>query len=301
MKRMAVLLAACALSACELEEAVVTSAQDVVIAAMYLRTDRPVQTALLHRTRQPGDSTRPVPGALIEVANQGGNVLQLRAAPDSMCVLAQSVTSDIVIGTCYASDPQVRYDIVPGERYSLRIILPEGGELTATTTVPQDFLVIRPAARVCALPAATRFEAQWTQSPGAWVYAAETNMRGLRQLLAEQGVELDRDPLRLFGLSVSSADTAIVFPSEFGLFDRFDDDLTEALAAIQGGLPSGVVADVVIAAADRNYVNWERGGNFNPSGVVRIGSVRGDGFGVFGSLVVKSFQIRVGSTDYPPC
>lgn len=298
---MAVLLAACALSACELEEAVVTSAQDVVIAAMYLRTDRSVQTALLHRTRQPGDSTQPVPGALIEVANQAGNALQLRAAPDSMCVLAQSVTSDIVIGTCYASDPQVRYDIVPGERYSLRIILPDGGELTATTTVPQDFQVIRPAARVCALPAATRFEAQWTQSPGAWVYAAETNMRGLQQLLAEQGVELDRDPLRLFGLSVSSADTAIVFPSEFGLFDRFDDDLTEALAAIQGGLPSGVVADVVIAAADRNYVNWERGGNFNPSGVVRIGSVRGDGFGVFGSLVVKSFQIRVGSMEYPPC
>jgi hypothetical protein len=62
-----------------------------------------------------------------------------------------------------------------------------------------------------------------------------------------------------------------------------------------------VVADVVIAAADRNYVNWERGGNFNPSGLVRIGSVRGDGFGVFGSLVVKSFQIRVGSTEYPPC
>ena len=289
------------LAACELEEAVITRADDVVIAAMYLRTDRQVQTALLHRTRQAGDSTRPVPGARIEVTSQAGAVLQLHAAPDSVCVLAQTDTRDIVIGTCYASDPQVRYDIVPGERYALRIVLADGGELTANTTVPQNFRIIRPASGVCALPPATRFETQWTPSPDAWVYAAETNMRGLQRALADQGIELDREPLRLFGLSVSSADTTILFPAEFGLFDRFDDDLTEVLAAIQPGLPNGVVADVVIAAADRNYVNWERGGSFNPSGIVRIPSVRGDGSGVFGSLVVKSFQIRVGATDYPPC
>jgi hypothetical protein len=151
------------------------------------------------------------------------------------------------------------------------------------------------------LSANSRLEVAWTASPDAWVYAAETNLRGLAPLLAQQGIELERDPLRLFGLSVSSADTTIVFPSEFGLFDRFDDDLTEALAAIQNGLPSGVVADVVVGAADRNYVNWERGGNFNPSGVVRIGNIRGAGAGVFGSMVGKSFQVRVGSTQHPPC
>ena len=75
------------------------------------------------------------------------------------------------------------------------------------------------------------------------------------------------------------------------MFDRFDPDLTEALAAIQGGLPPDVRAEVVIGAADRNYVNWERGGVFNPSGFVRIPSVAGEGTGVFGSVVPRSFQL----------
>jgi hypothetical protein len=285
---------------CELEEVVTASSEDVVIAEVYLRVDQPIQTALLHRTRQ-GDSTQAVPGARIEVTNAAGTVVPYFPAPDSMCVALARGASNVVVGTCYASDAQQRFDVVAGQRYTLRITLPTGGVLTGATTVPTDFSIIRPAAAVCALPALTRLAVTWTASPAAWVYAAETNLRGLAHVLTQQGIELDRDPLRLFGLSVSSADTTIVFPSEFGLFDRFDDQLTEALAAIQNGLPSGVVADVVIGAADRNYVNWERGGNFNPSGVVRIGNIRGDGAGVFGSLVGKSFQVRVGSTQHPPC
>jgi hypothetical protein len=179
--------------------------------------------------------------------------------------------------------------------------LPDGAELTGATVVPGDFNLIQPATATCALSPATRFEVQWTTSPGAWVYAAETYLHGLRQILAQQGIMIEEDPLRLFGLAVSNSDTTISFPNEFGLFDRFDSDLTEALVAIQGGLPNAVVADVVIAATDRNYVNWERGGNFNPSGPVRIASIRGAGTGVFGSMVVKSFRIRVGSTEHPPC
>ena len=46
-----------------------------------------------------------------------------------------------------------------------------------------------------------------------------------------------------------------------------------------------------IAAADRNYVNWVRGGNFNPSGQVRVPSVRGDGTGVFAATVVRSLRV----------
>jgi hypothetical protein len=218
-----------------------------------------------------------------------------------MCVVLTREIRDVVIGSCYASDAGQRFDIIPGERYALRITLPDGGELIGTTTVPADFTVVKPATSVCALPANTRLDVLWTGSPAAWVYAAETNLRGLRRLLEEQGIELDREPLRLFGLSVSASDTSIVFPTEFGLFDRFDNQLTEALAAIQNGLPSGVVADVVIGAADRNYVNWERGGTFNPSGLVRIGNIRGAGTGVFGSMVSKFFQVRVGSTEHPPC
>lgn len=42
-----------------------------------------------------------------------------------------------------------------------------------------------------------------------------------------------------------------------------------------------------MAAGDRNYVNWVRGGNFNPSGQVRVPSIVGDGTGVFASLVSR--------------
>jgi len=63
--------------------------------------------------------------------------------------------------------------------------------------------------------------------------------------------------------------------------------------ALSRGLPEGVSAEVVIAAADRNYVNWVRGDSFNPSGAVRVASVRGDGTGVFGSFSSARFRLRV--------
>jgi hypothetical protein len=59
---------------------------------------------------------------------------------------------------------------------------------------------------------------------------------------------------------------------------------------------------VVVAAADRNYVNWVRGGNFNPSGLVRVPSVRGDGTGVFGSIVAKTVVLTtVPESTAPAC
>jgi hypothetical protein len=91
-----------------------------------------------------------------------------------------------------------------------------------------------------------------------------------------------------------------VFPSEFGVFDRFD--LPRALVlALQEGLPDGVSAHITIGAADQNYVNWSRRGTFNPSGLVRVSSLRGDGIGVFGSLVTKSVDVQVGREDLTAC
>jgi hypothetical protein len=117
-----------------------------------------------------------------------------------------------------------------------------------------------------------------------------------------RGIDPPSDPLRLFGLAISNTDTTIAFPAEFGVFDRFDADLTETLAAIQGGLPPGVEAEVVIAAADRNYVNWERGGAFNPSGFVRVPSVFGDGTGVFAAILPRSFFLTTAAVpSLPPC
>src|SRR5690606_38046307 len=114
----------------------------------------------------------------------------------------------------------------------------------------------------------TPFEIHWTSSEGAWAYVNETTITGLADALAPEGIEAD-DPLYLLGLSISGADTTIVFPSEFGVFDRFDLDQDLAVR-LQRGLPDGTEAAVSIAAVERNYVNWARGGSFNPSGQVRV-------------------------------
>ena len=112
------------------------------------------------------------------------------------------------------------------------------------------------------------------------------------------------DPLYLFGLAIAARDTTIVFPGEFGVFSRADLDF-EVSTLLQKGLPAGVGATVSVGAVDRNWVNWARGGNFNPSGVVRVPSVRGDGTGVFGAGVIRTFGVlagtgTAGSTRCPP-
>ena len=136
----------------------------------------------------------------------------------------------------------------------------------------------------------TPLEVRWTRSAGAWAYVNETSINGLPAALAPENIEVEEDPLYLLGLSISASDTTVVFPSEFGVFDRFDLEQDLALR-LQRGLPGGTDAQVTIAAVERNYVNWVRGGNFNPSGQVRVSSLRGDGSGVFGAAVLRRFSV----------
>jgi hypothetical protein len=53
---------------------------------------------------------------------------------------------------------------------------------------------------------------------------------------------------------------------------------------------------VAITAVERNFVNWVRGGSFNPSGTVRVSSIVGDGSGVFGAASTRRFTL-ISSTD----
>jgi hypothetical protein len=285
---------------CELREVQLAESDDVIVAEVVLRAGAPTQVAWLHRTRGSARKDPLVENATVRIHDLAGAALELRPAADESCILEREDTEPETHGSCYAS-ASVGLPIVPGQTYRLSITLPDGRALTGSTTVPSEFQLLRPAASVCSVPALTPFDVSWSVSPGAWVYAAETSMRGIRAALESHNVRVERDPLRLFGLALSARDTSIAFPSEFGVFDRFDDDLIEALTFLQRGLPEGVIAEVVIAAADRNYVNWERGGNFNPSGPVRVPSVHGDGTGVFGALVPKAFQVRVAETDRTPC
>jgi hypothetical protein len=292
--------AAALLTACELQEVDVALPQDVVVAEVVLRAGATTQLAWLHRTRGSALDSTTVPGAQVEVRADDGSVLPFFAVPDTACFIPRNDVPSGSHGSCYSSRVNAM-PIVPGRTYRLSIILPDGRSLNGVTTVPGDFRLIRPTATICSVPEFTPLEVRWTASANAWVYANESSMRGIRAALQPFNLRVNDDPLRLLGLSISRSDTTIVFPGQFGLFDRFDDDLTAALAFLQKGLPRGVITDIGIAAADRNYVNWERGGNFNPSGIVRVPSIQGDGTGVFAALVPKTFQVRVAEANRPPC
>jgi hypothetical protein len=174
--------------------------------------------------------------------------------------------------------------------------------MTAETTLPEQLQLVRPLQPNCYLEPDTPLEIAWRSTPGAWIYVAETELVGIRDALRQRGIELSRDRLLLLGLAISRQDTTLVLPTEFGLFDRANPDVAEALVALQGGLPAGVVAHLRIAAADRNYVNWVRGGQFNPSGAINVASIRGAGTGVFGSLVHVRRDIETRRRDgLPDC
>jgi hypothetical protein len=279
------------LAGCELQQITLADVGDAVIAEVILEAGAPRQLALLHRTLGTGEEVR-VDGASIEVHDAAGRALMFEAIADEECLDIDADRIGAVVGSCYGTRAGASYAIVPDATYSLAITLPDGGRLQGRTTVPSSFDVVSPAAVRCAVPVDSSLELAWTTSPGAWVYVAETSLTGIRAALESEGIEVPRDPLRLFGLSITAGDTTIVFPTEFGLFDRADPQLGPVLLRIRDGLPPGVVADVVVSAADRNYVNWVRGGNFNPSGMIRVPSVSGAGTGVFGSLVPVSRRLE---------
>jgi hypothetical protein len=292
--------------ACELEEVTLVEAEDVVVAEVILESvegsDGAVGVrAFLHRTvgaAAPG--FQPVPGARISIRGEDGRTLELAETHQDRCAETLPVDGD---GTCYWSVPEAADWLDPGDRFEVEIRLAGGGVLLGATSIPGDFRLAGLApGSVCRLDADTPLEIHWSPSNGAWAYVNETVIEGLGTALAPEGIEADSS-LYLLGLSVSAADTSIVFPGEFGVFNRFELEQDLALR-LQDGLPAGTRADITITATDRNYVNWVRGGNFNPSGQVRLPSLRGDGTGVFGSVLVRKVSVRVnppGAMAAPDC
>jgi hypothetical protein len=271
--------------ACELREVSLVDVEDVIVAEVYANLEQdPADNqvlAFLHRTVSSDDaSVADLLAATITVSRSDGFELVLLNGPREQCV--ESVP-DGTSGACFTSDPEDARMLMPGDLLELRIDFVTGETLEGASRLPGAFR-LREMPATCRLPPDTLFPLSWSLSDGAWAYVNETSIRGLPEALRPEGIEVEDDPLYLLGLSVSDADTDIVFPSEFGVFNRFelDQDLSVRL---QRGLPAGTVAAVTITAVERNYVNWARGGSFNPSGQVRIPSLRGEGTGVFaGSL-----------------
>lgn len=293
----AVLLAALvpAVAGCGVTSTEIVEAEDVLVVEAYLRADRPFQEVFLYRTLPGEASSLRVDGATITLARRLGDTLRLAPAGATGCV-DSDLFPEGQAGSCYATGAAPDF-VQPGATYSLAVTAPDGRRLEGTTTVPGSFRIVTPAADTCTVPEGA-VELVWTASEGAWSYQAAASFTGLAAGLAERGVEDPPDSLDLVGLAIGT-DTTIAFPEQFGVFDRFS-LARDVAVALQQGLPDGASADIVVAAGDRNFVNWVRGGNFNPSGQVRVPSVAGDGTGVVASLVLRRRTILT-DTSTPVC
>ena len=308
-----------AAAGCELQE--ITLAEppvDVVIVEGLVQVGIPAQGApvsvdrlsvLLHRTVQGEEGLNtPVPDARVEVSNRRGTVYVLNEIGDpTPCVSSTPIEGT---GSCYQLVPpelNVFPPVQPGDTLDLTVTTEDGEVSRATTVVPGDFSLIGPLnEEACVIQPDMPFPLAWTSSEGTWAYVAETQIFGLTEALAPRGIAVEVDPLFLLGLSVSASDTTIAFPAEFGVFDRFDLQ-REVAVALQSGMPPGTWAQIAVGAVERNYVNWVRGGNFNPSGTVRIPSVTGAGTGFFGAALTRWIEVLVnpppqgGVYDAPRC
>lgn len=289
------------LGACELEEITIVDVEAVVVAEIYanLAAD-PAENeirAFLHWTV--GIDTvglAPLSDARITVRGPGGLSLDLVENEREECV--ESFPAEET-GVCFLADPDQTPDLAPGDLLEVDVALAGGGALFGATRVPSafDLLGVR---ETCRLDPNSLMRMRWSKSDGAWAYVNETSIRNLPAALEPEGIIVAEDPLYLLGLSISDQDTTIVFPSEFGLFNRFQLDQDVAVR-LQSGLPPNVTAEVTITAVDRNYVNWSRGGSFNPSGQVRVPSLRGDGTGVFGAAVTRRLIVVSGVQGGTAC
>jgi hypothetical protein len=277
-------------AACDLTDVAIVDFADIVVAEVYVTVaDTPVENslrALIHGAAsgsEPSSST--FDDALVTVTDPDGmdHMLLLSALEDCVISRPESAT-----GSCFVANFPLANALGAGDALALEIALADGRVLSGSTRIPGDFAIAGGIEGFCRIPPDTLMPLHWSPSDSAWAYVSEALILDLKGALVAEAIEAP-DSLSLMGLSISESDTTIVFPSEFGVFDRFDLD-HELAVRLQRGLPAGARAEVAITAVDRNYVNWVRGGSFNPSGTVRVSSLTG-GTGVFGSAVTRRFTV----------
>lgn len=292
-----------AVAGCTLTETALAPEVDaLVVEASFQWSEARENRMLVWVHRALGPSRSIAVEAEVEVGLPGGGLLSLPRLDDTtLCVDLQP---EATAGSCYAATGGVLEAVSPGDRLTLAVRPDGGGLVEGQTTLPELHTVVGiPDEGRCTLSPDTPLPIHWSSASGVWAYINETLIYGLGPALASAGITVEEEPLALLGLSISAQDTTVVFPGEFGIFQRGDLDQDLALV-LQAGLPSGTEADVTITGADRNLVNWVRGGSFNPSGQVRVPSLTGDGTGFFGSAVLRRFRVVTGDSpapDAPAC
>ena len=226
--------------ACELQEITVARSEDVVVAEVYLSSDIDgvSGTAWIHRTLGNAGSRQEMSAADVFLrAESRVSTVRLRPAEPSVC--AGDELPDDFPGSCFFAGPLDPRYFGPGSFVEVIIRLPDGGRITGQTRVPGRYELLSPRTnrrRMCSVEPARRLTVEWTRAEGAWAYISETQIINLTAALEDTNIEVEEDPLLLVGLSISETDTTIVFPSEFGLFDR--PNLGRDLALVlQEGLP----------------------------------------------------------------
>ena len=291
MRGLLVLAVLAATTGCELAEVTVAAPEDVIIAEIHftIADGEAGGIAVLHRTA--GSGATPIPDAVIGVRDASGVEAVFRQGLASECF--DPLPSPGITFSCHVLDGAVASDVLDyGAMLDVEVQFAGGGGLSGRVVVPGDFELVTPAQDQCVLAPGTVLGMEWTPSPGTWAYLPEAEITGLQEALEPLGIDVPLDPLILQGLSISEDDTSIDFPTGFGLFDRFSGD-TDLLLALRDGLPAGTSAHVLVAALERNAVNWVRGGDFNPSGQLRIPSLFGDGIGVVGATVIRTVRVQV--------
>lgn len=291
---------------CELTEVAAPASQDVLVVEALLRAGSARQYVILHRSVE-GNLVRGEPGADVSVADGEGARIVYEETDLRECLSTDPAGWDLsdleLAASCYASPLDRPYFVVPGEAYKLEVRTVGGEVGQGRTVVPAGFTYRSPAVAMnpqtligaCSLPDRP-FTLAWGRSEGAWSYVVKMEIAGWAEELRQMGIEAP-NPIELTSVSVSAADTTLLFPANIGLFQRGELD-QRIFTTLRSGLPAGVNATLVVQANDRNYTNAIRGGQFNPSGNVRLPSVVGDATGLFGSVVPVVLR---STPEAPPC
>ena len=300
----AVMAAAGLPGGCALTEVTVAESEDVVIVesqlTVNLEDDGMTELfvyAYLHRTLSASRASE-VEGATIRVMGASGGVAHLAPADSGgSCLTYDSNEPNEAVGSCYVAGISPS-PFAPREIVELEVVLADGRTLTGASRIPDafSFVGLTQENGQCRLEPDTNYRFRWTEAAGTWSYLSDAWIQGLPEALAGQDVSAP-DSLYLAGFAIGEKDTDVLFPGEYGLFDFGDEADADLLRILDDGLPGGTRAQVAFAATDRNWVNWARGGNFNPSGIIRIPSVFGDGTGFFGTATQRALNVIAQSDD----
>ncbi len=304
------------LGGCELTETLAVDETEVILVTSYVVVTQPngdgedasmVASASLSRSNvtpiwgpdAPDDPV--VRNAQVAIVAADGREVRLWETDHFRC------QADTVGGSaCYVAPADVE-PFAPGEQIALQVTLADGTSLYGDSRIPGAFAFLDAGTNQgrCRVEPMSNHRLSWTPSEDSWAYLSETNIRDLDQALADRDFEVP-DSVYLFGLSIGEEDTDIVYPRDLAGFSTFDDETEypfDLLLTLQEGLPDGIEAAMSVAAVDRNWVNWVRGGNFTTSGEYKIPSVFGDGTGLFGTATnrVVGVSATADVAEAPPC